>query len=33
MHSLDWNEHLRHLLAVCRAGTLVGAARSLRVRH
>jgi DNA-binding transcriptional LysR family regulator len=28
MHSLDWND-----LAVCRAGTLAGAARSLRVRH
>ncbi len=32
MHSLDWND-LRYFLAVCRAGTLVGAARSLRVRH
>jgi DNA-binding transcriptional LysR family regulator len=32
MHSIDWND-LRYFLAVCRAGTLVGAARSLRVRH
>jgi DNA-binding transcriptional LysR family regulator len=32
MHSLDWND-LRYFLAVCRAGTLVGAARSLRVTH
>ena len=32
MHSLDWND-LRYFLAVCRAGTLVGAARSLHVRH
>jgi DNA-binding transcriptional LysR family regulator len=32
MHSLDWND-LRYFLAVCRAGTLVGAGRSLRVRH
>ena len=32
MRSLDWND-LRYFLAVCRAGTLVGAARSLGVRH
>ena len=32
MHSLDWND-LRYFLAVCRAGTLAGAARNLRVRH
>ena len=32
MHSLDWND-LRYFLAVARAGTLVGAARSLQVRH
>ena len=32
MHSLDWND-LRYFLAVCRAGTLAGAARELRVRH
>ena len=32
MHSLDWND-LRYFLAVCRAGTLAGAARDLRVRH
>jgi len=32
MHSLDWND-LRYFLAVCRAGTLVGAGRSLGVRH
>ena len=32
MHRLDWND-LRYFLAVCRAGTLAGAARSLRVRH
>src|SRR4051794_10378369 len=32
MHSLDWND-LRYFLAVCRAGTLVGAARDLRVQH
>lgn len=32
MHSLDWND-LRYFLAVCRQGTLVGAASSLRVRH
>ena len=32
MHSLDWND-LRYFLAVCRAGTLIGAARMLRVRH
>jgi DNA-binding transcriptional LysR family regulator len=32
MHSLDWND-LRFFLAVCRAGTLAGAARSLGVRH
>jgi DNA-binding transcriptional LysR family regulator len=32
MHSLDWND-LRYFLAVCRAGTLAGAARTLRVRH
>jgi DNA-binding transcriptional LysR family regulator len=32
MHSLDWND-LRYFLAVCRAGTLMGAARSLGVRH
>jgi DNA-binding transcriptional LysR family regulator len=32
MRSLDWND-LRYFLAVCRAGTLAGAARSLGVRH
>src|ERR1700692_321310 len=32
MHSLDWND-LRYFLAVCRAGSLVGAGRSLHVRH
>ena len=32
MHSLDWND-LRYFLAVCRAGTLAGAARDLNVRH
>jgi DNA-binding transcriptional LysR family regulator len=32
MHSLDWND-LRYFLAVCRAGTLAGAARGLHVRH
>ena len=32
MHSFDWND-LRYFLAVCRAGTLAGAARDLRVRH
>jgi DNA-binding transcriptional LysR family regulator len=32
MHSLDWND-LRYFLAVCRAGSLVGAGRSLGVRH
>jgi DNA-binding transcriptional LysR family regulator len=32
MRSLDWND-LRYFLAVCRSGTLVGAARSLGVRH
>ncbi|MEO8667536.1 MAG: LysR family transcriptional regulator [Bauldia sp.] len=32
MHSLDWND-LRYFLAVHRAGSLAGAARSLRVRH
>ena len=32
MHSLDWND-LRYFLAVSRAGSLVGAARSLGVRH
>jgi DNA-binding transcriptional LysR family regulator len=32
MHSLDWND-LRYFLALCRAGTLVGAARALSVRH
>src|SRR5260221_7930584 len=32
MHSLDWND-LRYFLAVCRAGSLVGAGRQLHVRH
>ena len=32
MHSLDWND-LRYFLAVCRVGTLAGAARELSVRH
>jgi DNA-binding transcriptional LysR family regulator len=32
MHSLDWND-LSYFLAVCRAGTLAGAARDLGVRH
>jgi DNA-binding transcriptional LysR family regulator len=32
MHSLDWND-LRYFLAVCRAGSLAGAARALHVRH
>ena len=32
MHSLDWND-LRFFLAVCRVGTLAGAARELNVRH
>ena len=32
MHSPDWND-LRYFLAVCRAGTLVGAGRSLQVKH
>src|SRR5690242_14327784 len=32
MRSLDWND-LRYFLAVCRAGTLAGAARGLGVRH
>ena len=32
MRSLDWND-LRYFLAVSRAGTLAGAARSLKVRH
>jgi DNA-binding transcriptional LysR family regulator len=32
LHSLDWND-LRYFLAVCREGSLAGAARSLRVRH
>lgn len=32
MRSLDWND-LRYFLAVCRSGTLAGAARSLGVRH
>ena len=32
LHSLDWND-LRYFLAICRAGTLAGAARALHVRH
>lgn len=32
MHNVDWND-LRHFLAVSRAGSLAGAARSLGVRH
>lgn len=32
MHGYDWND-LRYFLAVCREGTLAGAARSLRVQH
>jgi DNA-binding transcriptional LysR family regulator len=32
MHSLDWND-LRYFLEVHRAGSLAGAARTLRVRH
>jgi len=32
MHNVDWND-LRYLLAVSRAGSLAGAARSLGVRH
>jgi DNA-binding transcriptional LysR family regulator len=32
LHNLDWND-LRYFLAVCRAGSLAGAGRSLRVRH
>src|SRR5690349_836561 len=32
MHGYDWND-LRYFLAVCREGTLAGAARNLRVQH
>jgi DNA-binding transcriptional LysR family regulator len=32
MHSLDWND-VRYFLAVCQAGTLAGAGRSLGVQH
>jgi len=32
MHNMDWND-LRYFLAISRAGTLAGAARSLHVQH